>query len=67
MDSFEGFKDTVLLAMASGISAFIIYELHQLRQSVQELNLKMAEIMGLKHQVEKLEQRIERMEERENV
>jgi ubiquinone biosynthesis protein UbiJ len=64
MESFDAFKDILLMAMASGISGFVIWELHQLRNSVQELNLKMAEIMGLKHTVERLEARIEHMEER---
>lgn len=68
MDSFFAFKDTVLLSMASGISAWLLYELHRLRQSVQELNIRMAVVIE-KHvaqekTIEHLDERLKRLEDK---
>lgn len=38
-------KDIILAFLASGMSGWFLYEMHQLRNSVQELTLKLATIL----------------------
>lgn len=59
-------KDVILEFFAGGIAMWLIHELHEMRKSIDQLNLQIAVVLEknsrLERDFEKLEERVQRID-----